>query len=480
MLKAAAVVRKLLETLQSIGRKGQVRLALCVVAIIVAATLADSWLQLALKENVKILAARERIIALHELNLSLVIAESAERGFLINANDRYLRVYDQAVGHARNQLGTLEDKYRAQAALPDAPEGRATQVQMLSTQTNRKLTELDLSLGFARRGDFARARETVGAEADFQQSQQLIRDIQSLINIETIELAQLRSQRLTMITILRVAIFLGWMMVLAVSIWVLLWMSGEIESGNRNANRLSERQEELDALVQERTEQLENLSLEYQASVESDRATLARELHDELGSILTATKMDISWIQRQLKEVQPAITEKLQRMLRNLDQGIQFKRRVVQDLHPTLLTTFGLIPSLRSLIEEAAQRNQWTLNLVLPEDSVDAGEVLNLICYRIVQESLNNSTKYARAAEVSVSLLIDDEHIKLDIEDNGVGVDLSTLTGESHGLRGIRQRVMATGGRLDIQSEPGNGFHTSVLLPLKARHRKKTAPFGAV
>ena len=131
-----------------------------------------------------------------------------------------------------------------------------------------------------------------------------------------------------------------------------------------------------------------------------------------------------------------------------------------------MLSTFGFWPALQSLVDDAAERNQWQLTLELPDQNTKLNETISLVAYRIVQETLNNANKYAKATAVSVYMMIDDKFLKLEIEDNGVGIDMTALVGKTHGLSGMRNRVMAIGGHFEILSEPGNGVLTRVLIPL--------------
>jgi len=131
-----------------------------------------------------------------------------------------------------------------------------------------------------------------------------------------------------------------------------------------------------------------------------------------------------------------------------------------------MLSTFGFWPALTSLIEDAAERNHWALTLSLPDQDTKLNETISLIVYRIVQETLNNANKYAKATAVNVNLILDDKYLKLEIEDNGIGVDLESLAGNTHGLSGMRHRVLAIGGHFEMISAPNEGVLTRALVPL--------------
>jgi signal transduction histidine kinase len=328
-------------------------------------------------------------------------------------------------------------------------------------------------VGYARNGDLQRGRELVNSNRGFELAASIGRHIDELLSSEHQILDAERSARLRLVVYVRLAVAAAWLLVLILNMGLLLMFSSVVAKKSGQARDMTQRHAALDARIVEQTDELKLLAMAYQMGVERERAKLARELHDELGSILTATKMDISFVQREIKDQYPAIFEKLKRTLRNLDQGIQFKRRVVQELHPSLLATFGLIASVRTLAEDAAQRSNWQLQLSLPNDDTPIDETLALIIYRIVQESLSNAAKYANASQITIGLMVDDEHIKLEIEDNGVGCDLSNLPGDTHGLQGIRHRATAIDGKVEFRSEPGKGLYTRVLLPRKFTKEKQ-------
>ena len=240
----------------------------------------------------------------------------------------------------------------------------------------------------------------------------------------------------------------------------------QIDRQTRAQRQLITQQEELDQLVNERTRQLEALGWHLQAVSENEKTQLARELHDELGAILTACRMDVAWARRKLEDSEPDLADKLRRALANLDQGIALKRRIIEDMRPTVLANFGLVTALRTLADEAAQRNNWTLDLHLPADDVQLDEQTEIALFRVAQESLTNAAKYARASKVSIALRVDDGQVALHIGDNGVGIMPADLTRtHTHGLLGMRQRVAAHGGRFDIRRGTPGGTEIDVVMP---------------
>ncbi|SAK95162.1 sensor histidine kinase [Caballeronia ptereochthonis] len=240
----------------------------------------------------------------------------------------------------------------------------------------------------------------------------------------------------------------------------------QLDKQARVQKALITQQEELDQLVFARTRQLEALAWHLQSVSENEKTELARELHDELGSILTASKMDVAWVRGKLRDAEPAMAEKLSRALGNLDQGIALKRRIIEDMRPTVLASFGLVTALRSLADEAAQRNGWSVEFDLPGEDMKLGEAIEIALFRVAQESLTNAAKYARASRIRVALALDEESVSLVIGDDGIGIRPQDLKRtQTHGLVGMRQRVSARGGRFEIERAAPHGTIISVSMP---------------
>ena len=207
-----------------------------------------------------------------------------------------------------------------------------------------------------------------------------------------------------------------------------------------------------------------------QRTRESERAALARELHDELGAILTAARLDVAWLAAQPACHAPQIAERLAALQRVLTQGIGLKRRIVDDLHPTLLTHLGLVPALEQLLASHRTRFRGRVSAWLDPSVAPSGEPA-LALYRIVQESLTNIHKYARADFVRVSLRRVRGRIELSIDDDGVGFDPAAVGHGHHGLAGMRHRMLAVGGQFDVAASPGTGTSIRASVPMAARPR---------
>jgi signal transduction histidine kinase len=232
------------------------------------------------------------------------------------------------------------------------------------------------------------------------------------------------------------------------------------------ADRLRAARDELDALVRVRTEELSELASHLQTEAERQKSALARELHDELGSILTASRMEASMLLRRARKQDSPDVESLSRVCEILEQGVQIKRRVIEGLVPTVLTHLGLLPALESLAEETRASAPFAVDLELPE-ALELDRDRAIAIYRVAQEALTNIRKHAQATEVRIVLSVQGQTVRLEIRDNGVGID-ATARGKtgSHGLLGMKYRADAQGGRFSIGLAPDRGTLLEFSLPL--------------
>jgi signal transduction histidine kinase len=211
-----------------------------------------------------------------------------------------------------------------------------------------------------------------------------------------------------------------------------------------------------------------------QRTREAERAALARELHDELGAILTAARLDAAWISAQPASHEPAIAQRLAALQQVLTQGIELKRRIIDDLHPTILTHLGLLAALEQLLASHRMRFAGRVSASLDPTVRLAGEPA-LALYRIVQESLTNIHKYAHADLVRVTLRRVQGRIELAIDDDGTGFDADAVAQDRHGLAGMRHRMLAVGGQLAVTSAKGAGTSIRASLPAPARERAQSS-----
>ncbi|MBV9890381.1 MAG: sensor histidine kinase, partial [Rhizobacter sp.] len=231
------------------------------------------------------------------------------------------------------------------------------------------------------------------------------------------------------------------------------------------AQRMAGERDRLEQEVAARTAQLRELAQHLQTIREDERSRLARELHDELGALLTAAKLDVARLKSRLGASASAdAAERLAHLNESLNGGIALKRRIIEDLRPSSLSNLGLVAALEILLREFSSRSE--IEVVEDLEPVRISAPAQLTIYRLVQEALTNVVKYAKANEVTVSLHPSQEGgATVSVRDNGVGFDTTAPRLARHGLIGMRYRVEADGGTMRLESAPGEGTLIEATLP---------------
>ena len=221
--------------------------------------------------------------------------------------------------------------------------------------------------------------------------------------------------------------------------------------------------------AQEANRRLQALSARLLQVQEQERATIARELHDEVGGVLTAVKLNLLSLRR--KRLSDAGEAALADGLTLVDSAIQTVRSRSLDLRPAVLDDLGLIPALKWYCARQAQRAGVAIELALDAIDLKPAPQLESTCFRIVQESVTNALRHAKARRIQVTLHRDEDSLVLEIADDGTGFAPAAarrrgLAGESSGLLGMEERANLMGGRLGIDSAPGAGTRVWVKFSL--------------
>jgi signal transduction histidine kinase len=222
---------------------------------------------------------------------------------------------------------------------------------------------------------------------------------------------------------------------------------------------------ELQARFDSRTQEFAELARHLQTAREDERNRLARALHDELGSLLTAAKLDAARIKTRIAAVSPEASERLVHLNNTLNSIIALTRSITEDLRPSTLTNLGLLPALEILARDLAVSADIRVDCALQPVALSPQSELTL--FRLVQEALNNVAKHAQARTVKISLAPRDGHAHISVTDDGVGFQMVGTKIGSYGLLGMRYRVEGDGGSLLVKSAPGRGTCVSATLPLQ-------------
>jgi signal transduction histidine kinase len=405
----------------------------------------------------------ELLIETWKIQSNLAIAESSQRGFLLTRSDNYFKPYDEATGQISQQQQNINALLNHTNLVKHA-QIQATMSELMSS-ISKKSAEMSVTIDFAKKRQFDKALAVVKLDSGIKESRNievLLRRFEQQVLDYRVELEDNRNNLRRM---MRWFVMACPLIFVSLVVLVIRRLLRELAEKANLYVRLTDENAEYERNIQSLTTTLQRQALQAQTNIERERYQLSRELHDELGSLLTAIKMDISWTIKHLKDDRPQVTEKLKKTNQYLDRSINFKREIVQNLHPSMIKSFGLIASLQNLVNEAASRNQWQMDIIMPEQEMAINETLSLIIYRLVQESLNNCSKYAKATQVSVHLLHDDHYIKLEVIDDGIGFDMNNLTSANTGISGMRNRVESIGGHYEVTSAPQQGASMRVMLP---------------
>jgi PAS domain S-box-containing protein len=202
---------------------------------------------------------------------------------------------------------------------------------------------------------------------------------------------------------------------------------------------------------------------------EQEKSRFARELHDELGQLLTMLQMDVAWCKEALPYGNDALDTRLDRMEQLLKSTIAATRRIAADLRPLMLDDLGLVPSLEWLVENFSQRTGIACTLSVGEDELALPKAHASAIFRIVQESLTNIAKHAEASHAEIALERDEDELVVRVADDGVGFSpQAPRKPGSLGLFGLRERASLMGGEASIISAPGEGTSIVVRLPVEA------------
>ena len=211
---------------------------------------------------------------------------------------------------------------------------------------------------------------------------------------------------------------------------------------------------------------------------EEERARVSRDLHDELGQILTAVRLELGCLHKTAEGVCPDLSGSFFGAVDMVENAARELRRICIGLRPPLLDDLGLEPAVRLLLKEFRLRSGSTVHLkiALNEDLRPTPAEVALCTYRVLQESLNNVTRHAGAESINISLISSDVELALSVYDDGVGFDMQDrqAVGGS-GIVGMRERAYLVGGTLDIRSEPHQGTRVILRIP-KKKHAKEVSP----
>ncbi len=219
--------------------------------------------------------------------------------------------------------------------------------------------------------------------------------------------------------------------------------------------------------LKEATGRLRDLAGRIQQIREEERSKLSREIHDELGQVLTVLKIQLSLTRKKLLPGQHELEEKLEYACSLLDQTVESVQQISAELRPGILDELGLIAALEWQAREFEKRVGIPCRLSLSANAPKLPEDKNTALFRVFQEALTNVARHSDAERVSVFLKFEPDSLILEVTDNGRGISKTQISDPgSLGILGMRERVMVFGGDMQINGVPGEGTHIKVTMPL--------------
>ena len=406
-------------------------------------------------ENEKIYIRLDNIDALlvHVLRL-----ETSANRYLLSRNETHLAFFDKSLEDINNVMSvTTRDWIRSinENKVYDV----VNDINLLIDNTNLMVKSEDISDAFNKTKVSENSTLTKAISVNLTKIRKNLSDITKAQRKE--ELTNVRKIEWFMIVLCFIAVSL-----LLTSYLILKRRRKIVKT---TALAMAQQNTVLESEVNERTRELASLAAYLTNYNENEKRRIARDLHDELGALLTAARMDTSWIMRNLQpKDKEHLNPKLERLSDSLNSSIALKRQIISSLVPPLLQELGLVDAIEAMTEEedmhSEQRTHYICNLDRNLPKISSNKELAL--FRICQESLTNIKKYAKANLVTINLRQEEGMICLKIEDNGLGFDSETKNLGTHGIAGMRSRTAMFGGKFYVQSKKGHGTTIEAKIPI--------------
>jgi signal transduction histidine kinase len=438
-------------------------------AIAVYAELGYRRLELA---NRQMAVALEMQSTVHETLALIVDAETGQRGFLLTGREEYLAPYKSAVPKIDDALNRLRELLvqNGTAAQRDA-------LGRLNGLVGKKLAELEAAIALYQKGGPQGAQALLDTGIGRRAMDEIRADVAIMAETHREQLVEASARWSQDISFARLGMQV--MTAFTVALLLVVWLLARRDAQQREVRRRMavEDKRRLESEVEDRTAELSELSSYLQKVREDEKSKLARDIHDELGGILVSAKMDVAWVEERIKHKDSEMSAKLERALQALDDGVQIKRRIIEELRPTLLDNLGLAAAVDWQVHEICDRAGLACTVATPSDDGMIQPQVSIALYRILQEALTNIVKYAKASNVNIDLGVTSDTVTLLIEDDGIGIpDDAQNNLLSHGIAGMRQRVRALHGDFAIARRPEGGTMIEVNVPLGTEAEANAEP----
>ena len=390
------------------------------------------------------------------LQQSILDAETGQRGYLLTGRTEHLQPYQKALADIDAAFDVL-DRYYAGQAEP------AAVLDKLHTLTTAKLSQLALAIGTRAAAGSVAPGDIAPSDIGREQMNAIRRLANELLALEDGRVVAGRHDLYRTLSVGRIGVA-ALSAVSLLALWLYLRQTSALKREQLTLKRsVQAERDRLEIEVRRRTAELTELTHHLQTAREDERHRLARNLHDELGALLTSAKLDAARIRSRLAGTAPEALERLAHLVETLNASIALGRSIIEDLRPSTLGNLGLVATLEILAREFAERSGVQVDCALEPVALDA--TAELMVYRLVQEAITNISKYAKARHVWLALASHEGRVVVSVRDDGVGFNPSIPPRSAYGLVGMRFRVEAEGGRLIVESAPGRGTQLTVTLP---------------
>lgn len=396
-------------------------------------------------------ASRALILDLTE---TVINAESRQRGYVLTGRDDLLLPL-------ANELSKIKDAL-AQLARQHSQEPKfLAELELFRVKVEERLSHINQAVALRRAGQVQEAVQIAMLRAGTMQA---VHDLDH--ELQAIDTQGRTERRASVYRALMAArISIAAMTALGL-LGLLLYLRQARQLGRHQQDlKVIERtlRDRLEAEVAERTAELTDLTRYLLNAREDERNRLARNLHDDLGALLTSAKLDAARIKPRLAKSAPDALDLLAHLVTRLNACVVLGRNIIENLRPSALSNLGLVATLEILAGEFSESSGVSIECQLEPVRLDANT--ELIVYRVVQEALTNIAKYAHASQVWIKLGSLGAQAVISVRDNGQGFDAKVKPNAAFGLVGMRFRVEAEGGAMSVTSVAGHG--TTVQAALK-------------
>jgi signal transduction histidine kinase len=384
---------------------------------------------------------------------------ASQRGFLLTGDEKFLNNYDKNVADVVPQLERLRVAFEGSG-------DDVADVRNLHVLIGKRLADLAMLVAIQKAqgtsAAIALVKTSVGSDTG-EAINDVLEQMRHREFVKRVAAEGYWSQSLTLSRWITVAGTIFNMLLVGVAAR-LVYM--DLRRRTLQTAELRDQKLQLEREAEERNREMVELSTHLQSVAEREKASLARELHDELGGLLVGAHMDISWAEQHLGDGASEVKQRLHRVQQSLSAGVDLKRRIIEELRPTLLDEVGLFAALRWQMKETCGEAGLKCIESYPNEEPAFTSEAAIALFRVAQEAFTNILKHSAATTVGITLSTVANDIVMQISDDGKGIPADRLNAVgSHGVVSMRHRIRALSGRLDIRSSVSGGTDLLIQIP---------------